>query len=66
MGCPLAYLAPCSLVSIQQLVSFAPLFQRATTVQRFMWQPDLMRVAQSLEADVRMRQGIDPSGGSYL
>ena len=27
-------------------VSFAPLFQRAATMQQFMWQPDLMPVAQ--------------------
>ena len=44
-------------------VSFAPLFRRATTMQQFMWQPDLMRVAQ---AGVRTMQGIDPSDGSDI
>ena len=47
-------------------MSFAPLFQRATTMQQFMWQPDLMRVAQFLEAGVRTMQGIDPSDGSDI
>ena len=47
-------------------VSFAPLFQRATTMQQFMWRPDIMRVAQFLEAGVRTMQGIDPSGGSDI
>ena len=33
-------------------VSFAPLFQRAATMKQFMWQPDLMRVAQFLHVGV--------------
>ena len=47
-------------------VSFAPLFQRATTKQQFMWQPDLMQVAQFPEAGVRRMRGIDPSDGSDI
>ena len=42
-------------------VSLAPLFERATFMQQFMWQPDLMRVVQFLEAGVRRLQENDPS-----
>ena len=37
---------------------------RATTMKQFMWQPDLMWVAQFLEAGVRRMREADPSGGS--
>ena len=45
-------------------VSFAALVQRATTMQQFKWQPDLMRVAQIIDAGVRWMREIDPSDGS--
>ena len=47
-------------------VSFAALFQRATTMKQFMWQPDLMRVAQFIDAGVRRMREIDPSDGSDI
>ena len=47
-------------------VSFAALFQRATTTKQFMWQPDLMRVAQFIDAGVRRMREIDPSNGSDM
>ena len=41
-------------------VSFAALFQRATTLKQFMWQPHLMRVAHFTDADVRrVRKSIE-------
>ena len=47
-------------------VSFAALFQRATTVKQFMWQPDLMRVAQFIDAGVRRMRETYPSDGSAI
>ena len=47
-------------------VSFAPLFQRAATMQQFMWQPDLMRVARFIDAGMRRVQAIDPNDGSDI
>ena len=47
-------------------VSFAALFQRATTMKQFMWQPDLMRVAQFIDAGMRRMRKIDPSNGSDI
>ena len=47
-------------------VSSAALFQRATTMKQFMWQPDLMRVAQFIDAGVRRMREIDASDGSDI
>ena len=47
-------------------VPFTALFQQATTMKQFMWQPDLMRVAQFIDADVRRMRKIDPSDGSDI
>ena len=46
-------------------VSFAALFQ-ATTMKQFMWQPDLMRVAQFIDAGMRRMREIDPSDGADI
>ena len=47
-------------------LDLAALFQRATTMKQFMWQPDLMRVAQIIDAGVytcggcgRLIQAVD-------
>ena len=47
-------------------VTFAALFQRATTMKQFMWQPDLMRVAQFIGAGMRRMREIDASDGSDI
>ena len=39
-------------------VSFAALLQQATTMKQFMWQPDLMRAAQFIDAGVRRMREI--------
>ena len=48
-----------------QLQACCPL-SAATTMKQFMWQPDLMRVAQSIDAGVRRMREIDPSDGSDI
>ena len=47
-------------------VSLAELFQRATTMKQFMWQLDVMRVAQFIDAGVKRMREIDPSDGSDI
>ena len=47
-------------------VSFAALFQRATTMKQFMRRPDHMRAAQFINAGVRRTRKIDPSDGSDI
>ena len=49
-----------------QSTFFAAIFQQATTMKQFMWQPDLMRVAQFIDAGVRRMREIHPSDGSDI
>ena len=47
-----------ALQDLWESVAVAALFQRATTMQQFMWQPDLMREAQILAAGVRRMRKV--------